>query len=149
MSLVEKPKGEPFDNGPKKPDGQYYSYAVLPESERAKGFVRPVRKSYRHVGVRPQYPIRDLTEEEIERYASYEYVAYEAYPENPTSALGRFWTTEQLHSGCGQVTTMADAIAETFARDPQYYGAGFCCTCGRHFPNEQFVWDGTNEKVGS
>jgi hypothetical protein len=30
------------------PDGQHGAYWVLPEEERAKGFVRPVRSSYRH-----------------------------------------------------------------------------------------------------
>lgn len=30
------------------PDGQNETYLVLSEEERAKGFVRPVRQSYRH-----------------------------------------------------------------------------------------------------
>lgn len=32
-----------------KPDGQQQGYVVLAEEERAKGFVRPVRRSYRHL----------------------------------------------------------------------------------------------------
>lgn len=33
-----------------KPNGQQETYLVLSEEERAKGFVRPYRDSYRHVG---------------------------------------------------------------------------------------------------
>lgn len=32
-----------------KPDGQQKNYLVLSDEERAKGFVRPVRTTYRHV----------------------------------------------------------------------------------------------------
>lgn len=32
-----------------RPDGQQEWYVVLAEEERAKGFVRPVRRSYRHL----------------------------------------------------------------------------------------------------
>jgi hypothetical protein len=100
MSVVEKEKGTPFDNGPIGPDGQYRDYAVLPQSERDKGFVRPVRRSYQHVK-------------------------------------------------CRTVTTMGLALAETYARDPKYYGATFCCGCHTHLPVSEFVWEGTSEIVGS
>lgn len=83
--------------------GQHTAYWVLSEEERGKGFVRPVRSSYRH-----------LT--------------------------------------CGAVTTMGLAIAETYARDPRYYGATFCATCRAHFPvgeQGEFVWVGTTERVGT
>lgn len=80
--------------------GMQQDYVVLCPDERAKGFVRPVRRSYRH-----------LT--------------------------------------CGAVTTMALALAETYARNPRFYTGTFCATCGNHFPLDQFVWDGTNEQVGS
>jgi len=33
-----------------RPNGQQEGYVVLAEEERAKGFVRPVRRSYSHVG---------------------------------------------------------------------------------------------------
>lgn len=87
------------------PVDQAEVYLVLDEAERAKGFVRPLRRSYRH---RP----------------------------------------------CGQVTTMAAAIAETYARDPGFYGATYCTTCHRHLPVAQFTWlDGagrdTTDPVGS
>lgn len=85
------------------PDGMQETYLVLSDEERAKGFVRPVRLSYRHLA-------------------------------------------------CGAVTRMGQAIAETYARDPRYYGGTYCATCRDHFPvgeNGQFVWDGTDEKVGT
>jgi hypothetical protein len=85
------------------PDGMQEKYLVLSEEERAKGYVRPLRRSYRH-----------LT--------------------------------------CGTVTTMGLAIAETYARDPKFYGGTYCVGCRDHFPvgeHGEFVWDGTDEKVGS
>lgn len=86
-----------------RPDGQQNDYVVLAEEERAKGFVRPVRRSY-------------------------------------------------VHLKCGVVTTMGQTLAETYARDPTFYGGTFCAHCREHFPvgpDGEFVWDGTNEKVGT
>jgi hypothetical protein len=54
--------------------------------------------------------------------------------------------------GCGVVTTMGQALAETYARDPHFYGATYCCGCQKHRPvgaSGEFYWDGTNEKVGT
>src|SRR5688500_9223864 len=36
------------------------------------------------------------------------------------------------HTSCGTVTTMGRALSETYARDPKFYGATFCCGCNRH-----------------
>lgn len=90
-----------FENAPApapaKGNGQHEAYWILSEEERAKGFVRPVRRSY-------------------------------------------------VHLKCGGVTSMGQAIAETYARDPSYYGATFCCQCGTHFGlldaegNRTFRW---------
>lgn len=83
--------------------GMHKDYWVLSEEERAKGFIRPVRYSYRHLV-------------------------------------------------CGAVTSMHKSIAETYARDPSYYGATMCLMCKGHFPvgeSGQFVWDGTDVKVGT
>lgn len=79
---------------------QQKDYVVLSEVERAKGFVRPVRRTY-------------------------------------------------VHSKCGAATSMSTAIAETYARDPKFYGATFCMKCQDHLPVGEFVWDGTEDKVGS
>ncbi len=124
MSLVTDPKDvDTTDRG----DGQQKSYLVLSDAERALGFVRQVRRSYKHVGSPgPQYPLRDLNTEEIERgYAEPDigYVKFEAYPEGRSSATGRFWTQAQLDKvgkGCGTVTTMGQAIAETYSRNPRF-----------------------------
>lgn len=83
--------------------GMQKSYVVLSEAERAKGFVRPVRHSYKH-------------------------------------------------EKCGTVTTMGQALSETYARDPHFYSGTYCCGCGAHFPvgeHGEFVWAYTNEKVGT
>lgn len=86
-----------------RPDGMQTGYVVLSAEERAKGFVEPVRRSYRH-----------LT--------------------------------------CGTVTIMGQSLAETYARQPEFYSGTFCCGCGAHFPvgeDGQFVWDGTDQRVGT
>jgi len=135
-----------------KPDGQQKGYVILCDEERRKGFVRPVRQKYVHVGTRPKYPLRDLTPEELEKNKQYGYVKYEPYPEELRPLCGAYWTEARLRSGCGTVTTMGRELSETYARDPKFYGATFCCHCGKHFPvgeNGEFVWDGTNEKVGT
>lgn len=46
-----------------------------------------------------------------------------------------------VHKTCGSLTTMGIALAETYARDPGFYGGTFCCHCGTHFSLDQFVWD--------
>lgn len=82
------------------PGPQNEAYLVLSDAERAKGFVRPVRRSY-------------------------------------------------IHTACGAVTTMSEAIAETYARQPHFYGSTYCVACRMHLPVDEFLWDGTIEKVGS
>jgi len=85
------------------PGGLQKGYVVLSESERSRGFVRPVRRTY-------------------------------------------------VHTVCGVRTIMGLALAETYARDPTFYTGTYCCMCGNHKPvgpDGEFVWDGTNEKVGT
>lgn len=58
------------------------------------------------------------------------------------------------HIDCGNVTSMARGIAETYARQPDFYGATYCTTCRCHLPVEDFIWienDGLphGQKVGS
>lgn len=137
------------------PVGMHADYIVLTKEERAKGFVRPVRRSYQHVGTAgPEYPLRELTAEEHERYDKYSYYRYEAYPED-SAMSGRFWTKEQLDNigkGCGAVTTMGRDLAETYARDPDHYGSTFCVRCNKHLPvgkGGEFVWEGETDRVGT
>lgn len=45
--------------------------------------------------------------------------------------------------GCGHVTTMGLALSETYARDPNFYGATFCVHCSMHKAvgeNGEFYW---------
>jgi hypothetical protein len=57
-----------------------------------------------------------------------------------------------VHDKCGTVTTMGQKLAETYARDQWFYGGTFCANCRAHFPvgeRGEFLWDGTDEKVGT
>ena len=54
-----------------------------------------------------------------------------------------------VHKTCNTTTSMGQAIAETYARDPSFYSGTFCVNCGTHFPLNEFTWVGTDEQVGS
>lgn len=99
--------------------GQHSSYIVLCEEERAKGFVRPYRDAYKHVGA-----LKEMTNDANEDF---------------TVRVG----------GCGTVTTMGRALSETYARDPHFYGSTFCVSCNRHLPVADFVWTADGQQVGS
>jgi hypothetical protein len=82
---------------------QHADHWVLPPEDRAKGFVRPLRASYKH-------------------------------------------------EKCGTVTNMPKPIAETYARQPGYYGSTFCACCACYLPvglNGEFVWLDDGKKVGA
>lgn len=81
-------------------NGQQKGYVVLSTEERSKGFIRPVRRTYRH-------------------------------------------------KPCNSTTSMGLALAETYARDPLFYSGTFCVKCSAHFPLDQFVWEGTDEVLGT
>lgn len=100
--------------------GQHKDYIVLCPDERAKGFVRPARNKYIHVGVG----------------------GHEIDP-NDMSKHGR------TDGACGVLTVMGSSLAETYARDPKFYGSTFCVGCNQHLPVAEFVWDGDGEVVGS
>jgi len=133
------------------PNGQQKCYLVLPDGER-KELVRPLRYSYVHVGPSgPQYPLQDLTTDQKERHKD-SYAKFEAYPESESPKLGRYWTQAELdavNKGCKTLTTMAKPLAETYASNLNFYGATFCVKCQRHFPVDEFVWEGTNERLGT
>lgn len=49
-----------------------------------------------------------------------------------------------IHLTCGGVTSMGQTIAETYARDPKFYGSTYCVHCKMHRPvgeHGEFVWD--------
>jgi hypothetical protein len=144
-------------NSATRPDGQHVDHWVLCAEERAKGFVRPLRTSYVHVGrPGPKYPLRDLTDAEKRKEFDRYYVKFEPYPESERPRTGRFWTQAEIDSigkGCGTLTRMPMACAETYARQPGFYGLTFCCGCGKYLrvgADGEFVWDKTtNERVGT
>lgn len=157
--LTTDPNHEDLGRGPpdESPRPQNKCYLVLSDEERAKGFVRPVRRSYLHVGTPgPRFELRDLTDEEKARTEGSGWVKFEPYPPGfKGSALGRYWSQADIDAigkGCGTLTTMGLALAETYARQPGFYGATYCCGCSMHRPvgeRGEFVWDGTDERVGT
>lgn len=145
-----------------KENGQNETYLVLSDEELAKGFVRPVRKTYIHVGKEidksKMIPVDEYWDKYPEGYdkeirrkykEDYGYRYFITYEENDTPILGRYITESDLKEGCGFATEMNVKLAETYAANPKFYGATFCVGCGKHLAVEEFVWDGTNERVGS
>lgn len=102
MSLTSDPSDPRLTHGAdNESTPQAEVYLVLSEEERAKGFVRPLRRAYVHT------------------------------------------------SGCGALTTMGLALCETYARQPTFYGATYCCGCQMHRPVAEFTWDEDGAVVGS
>lgn len=101
-------------------------YLVLSEEERAKGFVRPLRRSYVHKWAKDadgnQLAFRD-----------------EAFKPFEAAETG----------GCGVETHMGLALCETYAREPTFYGATFCVGCSMHRPVHEFRWAEDGQVVGS
>jgi hypothetical protein len=158
VSLTTDPQDPRLGHGSDTEPGQQNAvYLVLPEAERRKGFSRPLYRAYIHHGAQgPRYPVRDLTDEERERYAGYGYVKHEAYPLDDHPVTGRFWTQAQLDNagkGCGTVTTMGLALCETYRASPAFYSATWCCGCRMHKPvgkDGEFTWiaeDGTDTHI--
>lgn len=148
--------GAPTDD--KRPDGQYADHYVLCAEDRAKGYVEPLRMDYIHVGTPgPTFDLLDLTDEQKEMLGETDWIKFEPYPEgHKGSARGQYWSQADLDKvgkGCGQVTSMPRACAETYAAQPGYYGSTFCCGCGDYFPvgeRGEFIWnDGTKQRVGT
>ena len=136
-----------------KENGQQVDYLVLCPEERAKGFVRPCRDEYKHVGKKPIFPLRDLTVEQLERLGDQgddPWIKFEPYPIGYRgSATGKHWSQKDLDSGCGAVTKMGQALSETYARNPSFYGSTFCVGCGTHLPVCEFAWTIDDTIVGS
>lgn len=54
-----------------------------------------------------------------------------------------------IHGTCGTRTVMGMPLCETYARDPKFYGATYCCGCQMHYPVGEFTWEEDGEVVGS
>jgi hypothetical protein len=129
--------------------GQHASYVVLCEEERQKGFVRPYRDAYRHVGIGPVCG-KPMPRPPDEAAAARNYRC-NGEPNHSGGCCS--WAPkadlDRKVNGCGSVTTMGRALSETYARDPKFYGATFCCSCNRHLPVNEFVWTADGQIVGS
>jgi hypothetical protein len=163
MSITTDPNDPRLCHGnDNEPGPQCDVYLVLSEEERAKGFVCPVRTSYVHVGRKDSNRYkgihRILTEAEQLEYPDKKYVAVMTVLENEDGSFkgGPYVTKEELDAwrygeyigGCGTITTMGIALSETYARNPKFYGATYCTGCQKHLPVGEFIWYGTNIKVG-
>lgn len=124
MSLTDDPNDPRLGHGADEaPVPQNPVYLVLSEAERAKGFVRPLRRAYVHrfwKDCRPDPLPPVLTATEL-------------------SELG----------GCGALTTMGLELCETYARRPDFYGSTYCVGCRMHRPVAEFRWDEDGQVVGS
>ena len=85
------------------------------------------------------------------------YTGYIMYPKDH-HAVGRYLSKQEVDAivarqthfgGCGAETRMNNTIAETYARDPKFYGATYCVGCQKHIAVEEFTWSSDNEVVGS
>lgn len=68
---------------------------------------------------------------------------YLVAPDTPDGEYVRPVRRSYWHTKCGKVTTMGEAIARTYARDPAFYGATFCAHCQMHRPvgeDGEFYW---------
>lgn len=104
--------------GDLEPTPQSKAYLVLSDKELEKGFIRPVRDKYVH-----QY-MEDGTE------VPYPLVSMKGV------------------KGCGAATTMSQKLAETYARDPNFYGFTYCVGCQKHLPVQEFTWE-DHQQLGS
>lgn len=141
-------------------EGMNEVYLVLSEEERAKGFVRPVRQSYVHVGrevcgrIIPSEEWGEAEPPPGKKYVCSMEPMHEGEcriwaPADP-EALKRLERTGML-GGCGVVTRMGLALSETYAREPSFYGATYCCGCRTHLPvgaDGEFVWDVNGAHAG-
>ena len=147
-----------LDSGPRV--GQQQDYRVLCTTERDKGFVRPYRDAYKHVG--REVCGTSLHPYDAELQAGNVAVICTLEPGHDgkcgTSRVQRTLAMMQDRrqrnhlGGCGAVTTMGKALAETYARDPSFYGGTFCATCRAHFPvgeHGEFTWADDGTKVGT
>jgi hypothetical protein len=70
-------------------------------------------------------------------------------PEERAKGFVRPVRQTYVHLPCKTSTTIAQSIAETYARDPGFYSHTFCVHCGAHFPLLEFVWERSDEVVGT
>jgi len=70
-------------------------------------------------------------------------------PEERQNGWVRPYRESYVHNTCGTQTRMPKACAETYAKNPKYYGSTFCCGCRTYFSVTQFEWEDGSGTVGS
>lgn len=151
--------GEPVDkvrSEQTETTGQHKSYIILCPDERAKGFVRPYRDRYQHRGraicgaylnMEGNQKLGGLIDVCTGEPGHDGECIQSTTLSQPEAALAQ---EKRMHPvGCGVVTTMGQALSETYARDPKFYGATFCCGCNKHLPVAEFAWTKDGQTVGS
>jgi hypothetical protein len=73
---------------------------------------------------------------------------YENYPSQTSGEYVAPIRNSYIHGKCGVKTLMATKFAETYAKNPKYYGSTFCCGCGEHLPVSQFTWAVDGIRIG-
>jgi len=139
-----------------KDNGQQVDYLVLCPEERAKGYVRPLRRSYLHVGTKLRGTLEMLEKPYHSEDTGKIYVAVDRFQVGETRA-GTYLTQQDVdriklkgsYGGCDVKTDMSLSLCETYARDPKFYGSTFCCGCGKHLPVGEFMWVEDGQVVGS
>ena len=61
----------------------------------------------------------------------------------------RPFRNKYVHGACGVETVMGQALSETYARNPKFYGATYCVGCQMHRPVDEFTWTEDGKVVGS
>ncbi len=162
--LTTDPKDPDLGRGAdKEKTGQNKKYLVLSDEELAKGFVRPVRTKYVHVG-HPGVKVCGKIREEYEpdENGNVASVCCTVH-DDPNEKCWGFSLVKPAElaeikkngywrgggKGCGVQTVMAEKIAETYARNPSFYGATYCMGCQKHLPVKEFMWDDdSGERIG-
>lgn len=136
-----------------KANGQQQGYVVLTPEERARGWVRPYRDAYKHVGPHVcGYPgLPDPEGKKLPLVCTLP--PGHAGPhrcDHQVEDVGQLERAGNKHhiGGCQAITPMTRSIAETYARDPGFYSGTFCTTCGKHRPLSEFRWYEMDGSIG-
>lgn len=74
------------------------------------------------------------------------------FENHPTTDEGEFVQpvrNSYIHKECDSTTTMANDLAESFARDPTQYSKTFCSNCGDYFSLHEFVWEENDQLMST
>ena len=93
---------------------------------------------------------RGIDEKPVEQHEAYLVLSEEERAKGFVRPVRhRYVHTHCSSSQVNPVTKMGQALAETWARDPKFYGGTYCVACRMHRPVIEFVWYATNERLGS